>query len=895
LNKNHFNKNLIPPFSFLALILSQTLFNDKIMRYFLPQKYLGGMCAFLFFALFFVFSGTSFLSAQTIWENPINGSNTSNSNPFLNGDITNPAVGVSGIGYSTGVTANAGNDRYNARGWNSPSFNSNDYFEWTITPAACKKLNLSSFVFVGQRNNASINGFAFRSSADNFQNNIATPAFDGDSILINSSIFQNLTQAITFRLYAWGGSNENRTYSINSFKFYGSVSNLASAPVITASGSTTFCSGENVVLNSNESTSIQWSNGSTASSITVVNSGNYFATKTNSNGCSANSNTIYVEVKPLPVITIQANPAVACVGTAVTLTATGANSYAWTNGISNGTAFVPTASNTYSVTGTAANGCSNSANMTLSLNQITVSSPLSNGDLVWNGRNNSDMNTISNWLVFNNNSFSTASTLLNSDKNIIIPPTQACVSNQPMLNTNSLSVNNVTIESGANLNLGGGTLMVHGNWIQQGGLSAGTSTVQFTGNNNTSIDVSGGNVIEFHNVTLNKSGDVSLNTAISVNGLFNLTSGKLLLGNYHLNMNNGTIIGGNSNSYIQTNGTGTLLRNLTGSMVYPVGRSTYNPVTLNKPGTAFGFGVRVVDQVTTNGQDNGNPFVTGNVSRMWHITPSSGYLASTYGAVDITLHYSNGANYFSNGFSNAFADRQFMHYGNDWENITYITGNFSTGDNAQGYSWVTQDDVTNFSPFTITNSTSSLPIELISFEANCNTNNRVSIDWSTASENQSSHFLIERSENGTHWMALGTVAAAGNSNEVLRYQMLDENPKNVINYYRLTQFDIDGKSESFEVVTSLCQQAPSSVKMVSFPNPSNGDFNVVFVKTDNSTQLGELRVLNMHGQAVHVQEHVFNMGINEVVISSETLKPGIYSIHVVDDKGVAQTVLHQIN
>jgi hypothetical protein len=463
------------------------------------------------------------------------------------------------------------------------------------------------------------------------------------------------------------------------------------------------------------------------------------------------------------------------------------------------------------------------------------------------------------------------------------------------LNSNSLSVKNITIENGASLNLGNGNLLVYGDWIQQGNFSAGTSMVQFTGNNNASISVSSGNVAAFHNLTLNKSGDVSLNAAVTVNGSLNLTNGKLVLGNYDLTMNTGTMNGGSSNSYIQTNGTGSLLRNLTGLMVYPVGRSTYNPVTLNKPGTAFGFGVRVVDQVTINGQDNGSPFGTGNVGRMWHITPSSGYLASTHGAVDITLQYLNGANYFSNGFSNALADRQFMHYGNDWENISYIPGNFATDNNAQGYSWVTQEDVTNFSPFTISNSTSSLPIELISFNANCNANNHVDIDWSTASENQSSHFLIERSENGMQWVALGVVSAAGNSNEVLRYHLVDEHPINGINYYRLTQFDFDGQSELFEVVTSLCQKASTSLQIVSFPNPSNSEFRIVFEYADITKPTGEIRVLNMHGQTVHLQEHVFKTAINEVVISNRTLMPGMYSIHITDGNGFAQTVLHRIN
>jgi hypothetical protein len=46
-----------------------------------------------------------------------------------------------------------------------------------------------------------------------------------------------------------------------------------------------------------------------------------------------------------------------CAGTSITLSASGAQSYSWTNGIQNGIAFVPNQTQTYTVTGTSAQGC----------------------------------------------------------------------------------------------------------------------------------------------------------------------------------------------------------------------------------------------------------------------------------------------------------------------------------------------------------------------------------------------------------------------------------------------------------------------------------------------------------------------------------------------------------
>lgn len=100
-------------------------------------------------------------------------------------------------------------------------------------------------------------------------------------------------------------------------------------------------------------------------------SGTYLGimTLTNAAGCSITKN-LSLTINPLPTISISASPAnaITCQGSSVTLTATaGLSSYAWSSGASttNTAAFSPTATNTYSVTGTDGNGCINSATQTV--------------------------------------------------------------------------------------------------------------------------------------------------------------------------------------------------------------------------------------------------------------------------------------------------------------------------------------------------------------------------------------------------------------------------------------------------------------------------------------------------------------------------------------------------
>jgi hypothetical protein len=91
---------------------------------------------------------------------------------------------------------------------------------------------------------------------------------------------------------------------------------------------------------------------------------------------------------------------------------------------------------------------------------------------------------------------------------------------------------------------------------------------------------------------------------------------------------------------------------------------------------------------------------------------------------------------------------------------------------------------------------SALPIELLSFEGKKQTNSNL-LYWSTASENNNSHFIIEKSEDGFKWGGIGQVQSAGNSTQKIDYSLEDKDVSQVINYYRLHQYDIDGVNEVF--------------------------------------------------------------------------------------------------
>jgi hypothetical protein len=149
---------------------------------------------------------------------------------------------------------------------------------------------------------------------------------------------------------------------------------------------TTVCQGTTQIysVSSVGATSYTWTlpNGWTGSSTTdsiQVSAGTNGGTITviAHNGCgSSPAQSINITVNALPTVSANATSTSVCQGSQVTLTGSGAASYTWDNGVTNGVAFTPTATTTYTVTGTDANGCSNSAQITVTVNplpNITVS------------------------------------------------------------------------------------------------------------------------------------------------------------------------------------------------------------------------------------------------------------------------------------------------------------------------------------------------------------------------------------------------------------------------------------------------------------------------------------------------------------------------------------------
>ena len=140
------------------------------------------------------------------------------------------------------------------------------------------------------------------------------------------------------------------------------------------------CDGDNVVFTASggstyefflNGTSVQGPGAGYAyNNSTLINNDEVFAEVTSSAGCKALTNTISTIVHTLPTVTANASPNPICEGDPVTLTGSGATSYLWDKGVIDGVPFYPTTTEIYTVTGTDDNGCTDTDQITVTVNPV---------------------------------------------------------------------------------------------------------------------------------------------------------------------------------------------------------------------------------------------------------------------------------------------------------------------------------------------------------------------------------------------------------------------------------------------------------------------------------------------------------------------------------------------
>lgn len=191
------------------------------------------------------------------------------------------------------------------------------------------------------------------------------------------------------------------------------------------------------------------------------------------------------------------------------------------------------------------------------------------------------------------------------------------------------------------------------------------------------------------------------------------------------------------------------------------------------------------------------------------------------------------------------------------------------------YNWTSACDMDTVWPYLYSNS--PLPVELVFFDGSRN-GNKILLQWKTATEKNSSHFIVERTVDGEHFSEISKVPAAGNSTQLQHYEAIDETPLNGMNFYRIRQLDKNGEEYYSKLIAVNFSNDTPVLNIV--PNPAgNNHFYVSYHA--QLAGVAELVVYDLTGRRVY--EENYSVTENEWVhrhVKIPSIKEGLYYVRI---------------
>jgi hypothetical protein len=167
-----------------------------------------------------------------------------------------------------------------------------------------------------------------------------------------------------------------------------------------------------------------------------------------------------------------------------------------------------------------------------------------------------------------------------------------------------------------------------------------------------------------------------------------------------------------------------------------------------------------------------------------------------------------------------------------------------------------------------------LPIELAYINANCH-NSMARVNWATLSETNNDYFSIERSADAVNFEFCGFVQGAGNSNSLLEYSYVDNNPFSGLSYYKLKQTDFDGTSVEFGPIAVNCTDEIDNINIISTYINENNQIIIDLQATENCEHFS-LCVMDAVGKQIAEVKKLAEPGINSISIPLEDASSGLY-------------------
>ena len=163
-----------------------------------------------------------------------------------------------------------------------------------------------------------------------------------------------------------------------------------------------------------------------------------------------------------------------------------------------------------------------------------------------------------------------------------------------------------------------------------------------------------------------------------------------------------------------------------------------------------------------------------------------------------------------------------------------------------------------------------LPIYLSTFDGH-NEGRENHLYWLTDQEINSSHFEVERSNNGYDFVKIGIVE----TDPTQSYNFIDNTPYSGSNYYRLKMVDLD---ETFSHSSIIYLETQNKIESKVYPNPFE-DSLIYTYQSEQNEEL-EIQVINILGQKVFQYNVNCQTCGNYVTINTSNIPSGKYTIRI---------------
>lgn len=419
-----------------------------------------------------------------------------------------------------------------------------------------------------------------------------------------------------------------------------------------------------------------------------------------------------------------------------------------------------------------------------------------------------------------------------------------------------LAAQGIKITSGGNLVANGAAKLVimNAGFTNNGTFTPDLSSVIFSGNGSTSSSfIAGSTSTTFTKLVLNKSANgFQLNQHIGVSGVVDLQSGdSIFLNAFNIDLGSTGSLTGETNALHITGQSGGYIQ-IVNTLNAP---SSVNPGNL---GFTISSASNLGSTVIKRGHQNHGP----SVYQYFDITPTNN------SGLNATVKFA----YFQPEI-NSIPEIDLALFGStDGGNVWSLESGSTVN---IGSDFVQASAVSQMGLFTLANANASLALKFIYFKAIAADAKNV-LYWATATESRNDYFIIERSIDGTHFLPIGRVEAAGNSNNIRNYSFTDAASLSGMVFYRLKCVDIDNKANYSIVVKLGLNTINKSIHI--YPNPASDYVSIEF--TAESAGKAEIQILSIAGVKVLSKQVDCVKGVNIISVPISSLANGTYKVQV---------------